>query len=143
MTAGIDTDFLVRLCLREHPGRPSAVAARDRHADQGGNFALAPQVLTEFIHVVTDARRFEKPLPIESALTMAQAYWDASDIVHTVPSNHAESLFFTLMRQHRLGRKRLLDTMLAATYISAGITHLFTGNPSDYRLFPELTLIEI
>jgi len=47
------------------------------------------------------------------------------------------------MARHRLGKKRVLDTMLAATYVSAGIRRLITGNADDYRLFKELELIEI
>jgi hypothetical protein len=30
--------------------------------------AIAPQVLTEFVHVVTDARRFQQPFSMETAL---------------------------------------------------------------------------
>jgi len=47
------------------------------------------------------------------------------------------------MESFKLGRKRILDTMLAATYLSQGIHHLITGNPSDFRIFPDLELIEL
>jgi hypothetical protein len=39
------------------------------------------------------------------------------------------------LKQHRLGRKRLLDTQLAATYYAAGITSLVTSNFADFEVF--------
>jgi hypothetical protein len=37
--------------------------------------------------------------------------------------------------RRRLGRKRLLDTMLAATYYTSGITRIDTLNPADFAAF--------
>jgi predicted nucleic acid-binding protein len=44
--------------------------------------------------------------------------------------------------RHRLGRKRLLDTMLAAILESAGIDRLATFNGDDYAVFPFLDVVE-
>ena len=54
MNVGIDTDFLIRLAVLEHPGHQLATARRDHHLEQGDRFALAPQVIGEFVHVITD-----------------------------------------------------------------------------------------
>jgi len=40
-----------------------------------------------------------------------------------------------------LGRKRLLDTLLAATYLRAGIRSLLTTNPADFAVFGAFTCI--
>jgi hypothetical protein len=42
---------------------------------------------------------------------------------------------FTWLAQFSLGRKRLLDTLLAATYGQAGIRSLLTTNPPDFQVF--------
>jgi len=39
------------------------------------------------------------------------------------------------MRTHRLARKRLLDTLLAATWYSAGITRIATTNWRNFAVF--------
>lgn len=39
------------------------------------------------------------------------------------------------MRQFDLGRKRILDTELAAVFHVAGVRRLFTSNPSDFAVF--------
>ena len=36
---------------------------------------------------------------------------------------------------HQLGRKRLLDTLIAATWHSAGIREICTLNPRDFTVF--------
>jgi len=39
------------------------------------------------------------------------------------------------MREHRLGRKQLLDTMLASTYHRAGVVRLATSNWRDFTRY--------
>ena len=45
------------------------------------------------------------------------------------------------MTRFRLGRKRILDTALAATMEAAGIKKLATLNKKDFEVFPFLELI--
>ncbi|NOX99973.1 MAG: type II toxin-antitoxin system VapC family toxin [Verrucomicrobia bacterium] len=143
MNVGIDTDFLVRIAILEHPKHQSTVDLRDHYLDARKRLALAPQVLSEFIHVVSDPRRFENPLSIEKALQLSRDWWNAIEIEQIHPTGDAVIQFLDWMENYQLGRERVLDTMLAATYLSSGITHLITGNPRDYRIFPELKLIEM
>ena len=39
------------------------------------------------------------------------------------------------MRDGQIGRNRILDTLLAATYAAAGITAVVTSNTRDYHSF--------
>ena len=143
MTVGIDTDFLVRLAILEHPKHQETCQLRDQFLDRGDRFALAPQVISEFTHVVCDSRRFEEPLSMKVALGLAESWWNANEVEQVFPSEKGTSQFFDLMTRHHLGRKRILDTFLAATYLAAGVTDLLTGNSRDYRIFSELNLIEM
>jgi predicted nucleic acid-binding protein len=47
-----------------------------------------------------------------------------------------------LMERHRLGRRRILDTALAATLEGAGIRRLATFNGDGFRVFPFLDVVE-
>jgi len=51
------------------------------------------------------------------------------------PSLDSTRLGFSWLRQHLLGRKRLLDTPLAATYYAAGVTRLLTLDMGDFDIF--------
>lgn len=143
MRVAIDTGFLVRLSIAGHPGRSEAEAVRDRCLNAGDSFALAPQVIGEFVHVVTDPRRFTAPLKIDQALQVARAWWEAEEVEPLYPAGDIMTRFFDLMETHLLGRKRILDASLAATCLAAGVTRLITGNAADDAVFPGLELIEM
>jgi predicted nucleic acid-binding protein len=133
---GIDTTFLVEVEIKEASGHETARAWLDNAlAKSSQPLALAPQVLTEFVHVVTDPRRFAQPLNMEQALAKALGWWEAREVKPVYPTLDSTRLALLWLRQHRLGRKRLLDTQLAATYYAAGITRILTSNMADYEVF--------
>ncbi len=133
MTHGIDTDFLVAVEVLDHPFHLSADALLRQLLDDGHDFALAPQTLAEFVHVVTDARRFPQPLTAAEAINKAVHWWQAQEVLHVFPGEGTVTDFFAWFRRQQLGRKRLLDTMLAATFHGAGITRIITNNARDFE----------
>ena len=141
MIHGLDTSFLVAVEIEEHACHAEARRMLDEFLNRGDRFALAPQILAEFVHTVTDARRFQVPLTMETALRHSQKWWNATEVDQTMPTDDAMSRFHEWMLRHRLGRKRVLDTMLAATYRSAGITSLLTLNAQDFTVFGEFTCL--
>jgi hypothetical protein len=72
---------------------------------------------------------------MHAAAARAQAWWSAREVQQVHPDDHAVSLFFDWIGKHRLGRKRLLDTMLAATYFEHGLTDVVTSSARDYSIF--------
>jgi predicted nucleic acid-binding protein len=135
MIHGLDTSFLVAAEVREHGAHSDARATLARVLSAGDFIAIAPQVLAEFIHVVTDHRRFTQPLDMNAARHVAEQWWTSSDVVQVFPDAGSVGQFLTWLQQFSLGRKRLLDTLLAATYWQAGIQSLLTTNQSDFLVF--------
>jgi len=142
MLAGVDADFLVAVEIADHPFHAAALHRRDTWLDGGGAFALVPQTLAEFIHVVTDPRRMPCPLSTKAAVQAANYWWNAAEVVQLQVGTEAMALFFDWMTQHRLGRKRILDTLLAATLAAADVPRLVTNNGSDYQVLDCLELME-
>lgn len=133
---GVDTTFLVQLEIIELPLHPAAHELLKREVlDVGEELVLAPQILAEFLHVVTDAKRFAKPLTMPEALSKARLWWNAKEVRHAFPTAESTDLFLDWISQHNLGRKRLLDTQLASTLWTAGVRQLLTSNPKDFALF--------
>jgi predicted nucleic acid-binding protein len=141
MIHGLDTGFLVAAEVSEHADHVAARATLARLLAAVDLIALAPQVLAEFIHIVTDARRFAKPLDIGAARQLADQWWTAREVVHVYPDDSAARQFLAWLQQFALGRKRLLDTLLAATYRQAGIQSILTTNPTDFGVFGVFTCI--
>lgn len=139
MTHGLDTSFLVAAEVSSHEEHAACRARLQRLLKAQDVFALAPQVLAEFIHVVTDPKRFSAPLTLAQAIERAENWWNAAEVVHALPTAESTLLFLGWLEEHKLGRKRLLDTMLASTLRAGGVTSLLTLNQSDFTVLGGFT----
>jgi predicted nucleic acid-binding protein len=76
-------------------------------------------------------------------LNARKAWWEAGDVERVSPDEPAVTWFLEAMTKHQLGRKRVLDTLLAGTYRSAGITSLLTLNAADFAVFGEFACVSL
>lgn len=141
MIHGLDTGFLVALELQEHLDHLPAKAKLTNLVAAGDRIALAPQIVSEFLHVVTDTKRFRQPFDIDTARQIAEQWWTAAEVEQVFPDGAATRQFLLWVRQYHLGRKRLLDTLFAATLQRLGITSILTTNPRDFAIFGIFTCI--
>jgi len=132
---GVDTPFLVAHTLLEHPEHRQARELAERLLQKNHLFAICPTVIDEFVHVVTDARRFEQPIKIGEALEIAQDWVNSRETVNLFPCERSTCLHLHWLRDHRLGRKRINDTRIASIYHHHGIRKLLTSNVRDYTVF--------
>lgn len=143
MVMGVDTTFLVQLELRESEGHDRA---RDFLEEgllaKGHRLGVTPQVVEEFIHVSTDPRRFERPLSMVEALEKADRWWNATEVQQMLISADSFALFLEWMRGLRLGRRRIHDTLLAATFVTAGIAEIVTSDRAGFEAFAGLSIVD-
>src|SRR5712671_6628764 len=132
MTHGLDTSFLVAVEAASHEEHASCRARFQKLLKAGDTFSLVPQILAEFIHVVTDPRRFSSPLTVEQAIARAETWWNAAEVVHVFPTAESTLLFLGWLEEHKLGRKRLLDSMLASTMQAGGVESILTLDRNDF-----------
>lgn len=132
---GLDTNILVSRVVPDHPSHGQVCECIDSLLAEEKKLALTSVILSEFIHIVTDAKRFQNPLTMTEALEWAEFWSQAEETVMIHPDHKAHVQWLHWLREHRLGRKRLLDTLIAATWHSAGITEIYTLNPSDFKIF--------
>lgn len=135
MIHGFDTSFLVAVEVSSHKEHASARSRFQELLKAQDAFALAPQILAEFIYLVTDPRRFSSPLTVEQAVERAEIWWNAAEVVQVFPTAESTLLLLGWLEEHRLGRKRLLDTMLASTLQAGGVTSILTLNRDDFGVF--------
>jgi len=117
MMHGLDTGFLVAVELVEHAEHAAARTTLAGLVAAGDRIAIAPQVLAEFIHVVTDSRRFTHPFDPAAARRLAEQWWTAGEVVPVFPDDGATKQFLSWLAQYSLGRKRLLDAPLASDFV--------------------------
>ena len=141
---GADTSFLVGLAVREHPAhRACWQLFQGEILGKPGSMALAGQVLAEFAHVVTDPRRFERPLAMPEAVELCGQWWSAQECRQIDTGFDAGALFLTWMEAYRLGRKRLLDTLLAASYHCAGVKRIATTDWRDFGVYGAFEVVPL
>jgi predicted nucleic acid-binding protein len=102
VTHGLDTSFLLAVEIVEHAHHAEALRLLGELLARGDRVAIAPQVLTEFVHVVTDERRFQQPFSMETALNKSERWWNAAEADQVLPTDVAIALFHTWMRRHQL-----------------------------------------
>lgn len=144
MILALDTNVLVSWAMAgssRHEAARRLFEAEVR--GRGGSLALTPQVVHEFLHVTTDPKRFENPLAMADALRMMRQLWHAEEVLRLFPAPEVLPRTLELMEALRLGRKRILDTALAATLECAGIRRLATFNPDDFAVFGFLDLVSL
>lgn len=136
---GLDTTTLVAFEIENHPLKHKVTQGIQTCIKNGEVFALAPQIVNEFLHVVTDTRRFSDPLTMPEALERIAFWQQANESQIVFPTEKSLLQQEHWMREFHLGRKRVLDTALAATYKEHGIRRLASANPSDFALFGVFT----
>ena len=132
---GLDTTTLVVFEIGNHPFKHKVTQGIQTCIKNGEVFAIAPQIVNEFLHVVTDSRRFSDPLTMSEALERIIFWLQAKESQLIFPTEKSLLQQERWMSEFHLGRKRVLDTALAATYKEHGIRRLASANPSDFALF--------
>ena len=138
---GLDCNVLVQLALADHPANSATVAAVQAETQRAGSLVLPPLVVTEFLHVVTDERRFVPPLTMIEALDWVEEFLANPSVSLLQPTQESLQQTLRWMREFNLGRKRILDTHLAAVLYTAGARRLLTSNPGDFSVFGVLETI--
>ena len=75
------------------------------------------------------------------AIHRAEMWWDAEEVLRLYPDEHSVTNFFAFLKLHRLGRKHLLDSLLAASFHSAQVRRIVTNNGGDARLLGDFEII--
>ncbi len=132
---GLDTSILVAHAIEEHPEHGASQRWLDEQLAGSRTFAITSGILAEFIHIVTDGRRFEIPLSMSDALGRAAFWSEAREVTLLAADDAVNALWLKWLAEFHLGRKRLLDTLIAVTWHAAGIREICTLNPRDFKVF--------
>lgn len=140
---GIDTTFLIDLEIIESPRHERAVEIFHQwQKEKNGQLVIFANVFNEFIHVVTDSRRFTNPVPVEKAIEKCWYWIDHGRVKVVYSDENSLKRQLLWMSMHNLGRKRLNDTTMAAAYAQAGVSKIITANPKDFEILDTFELIE-
>ncbi len=134
---GLDTSFLIDLYWLDSPRHMGAVNLFNSLSDEryiNEQICIYYNCFNEFLHVITDSRRFDSAISIEKALDIVEQ-WRMIDRVKIVfPTEMSFCRTLTWLSVYKLGRKRLNDTNMAACYAALGVSSIITANPHDFEI---------
>jgi predicted nucleic acid-binding protein len=71
---GLDCNILVQLAFAEHPLNTKSHAIVGAEIESGTDLVFPSLVITEFLHIATDARRFSPPFTMPEAMAWVQEF---------------------------------------------------------------------
>lgn len=133
---GVDTTFLIDLEITDSPRHEGAVNFFNKWLKEKHSvLAIYNYSFLEFQHVITDSRRFNVPLTMEQSIERTWFWLDQERIKIIYPTENTLKRALLWSNMYRLGRKRIQDTHMAAAFAEAGVSELWTANPSDFEIF--------
>jgi len=143
----LDTTFLIDLYWLDSPRHKSAVKLFKELSDENGKFPdedilVYYNCFNEFMHVITDSRRFENAMSMSRALEICEQWKDLERIKIVFPNETSYGRTLTWLSIYNLGRNRLNDTNMVSCYVSQGASKIITANPKDFEIIQEIECIE-
>lgn len=137
----IDTNVLARLAHKSHPHTLQAQAALEKLWSEGHELRIVPQVLYEYWSVATrsvteNGLGFPAELvadDVERFRTLFSALRDERGVFER---------WQKIVSDYGVLGKQSHDARLVAAMQRHGLTHLLTFNLADFRLFPEIALLD-
>jgi predicted nucleic acid-binding protein len=133
---GIDTCFLIDLYWEDSPRNKNARALFSKIANnESVKVAVYYNCFNEFLHVITDSKRFENPLSVSEAISVIDYWCDIDRVTVLYPDDTSFKRTLAWMNRYQLGRNRVNDTQMASCYLTSGVSTIITANPKDFEIF--------
>lgn len=138
---GLDSCFLIDLYWEDSPRHAAVLKKFNEIAASGQDVCIYYNCFNEFIHVITDKKRFENAFSMEEALSVVDEWRDLENVKILFPDEQSFGRTVAWLSVYKLGRNRLNDTNMAASYVHSGVSSVITANPKDFEVFSELKII--
>lgn len=133
----LDTNLLVYSHRPEGPFHAETRAMIDSLRGGTASWAIPWPCVHEFIAVVTSARVFKRPTPLEAAFAAVDA-WLAGNNLHFLAESHGHlEQLRDLATRGKIAGSRIHDARIAALCLQHGVRELWTAD-RDFSAFPQL-----
>jgi uncharacterized protein len=136
----LDVNVLVYAFREDAPRHAETKRWLDQIVSRRAPFGLSELVLSGFLRVVTHARVFDPPTPLDDALGFVDALRERSNCLIVRPQKRHWQLFVDLCRSSRARGNLIPDAYHAALAIESGSEWITTDR--DFARFPGLTWAE-
>lgn len=103
-----------------------------------GKFVVAHQNIFESLRVLTHPK-FTSPMKPHDAIKAVERILKAGEVVS--PDYKTYQVALELIKKYNLAADKIFDAYLAATCISSNIDTIATDNVKDFKVFPQIQVI--
>jgi hypothetical protein len=134
----VDTNILVYSHREESPFHAVAKQIVDELRRSSSDWSIPWPCIHEFIAIVTHARIFKVPTPLDAAFGSVEA-WLAGGNLHLISESEGYmGKLRELSVKAKLQGARIHDARIAAICLHHGVNELWTAD-RDFSAFPQLT----
>jgi toxin-antitoxin system PIN domain toxin len=133
----VDTNVLVHAHRRDSPLHRPATAAVRRLAEGRDAWAIPWPCIHEFLAIVTHARVFSVPTPMDRATRQVEAWREAPTLHVLGETSHHWQVLRGLLGAGAVLGPRVHDARVAAICLAHGVVELWTAD-RDFGRFPSL-----
>jgi len=130
---GIDTNILVYFLNEESVYHTRAKTFIDKLQKGEIQGMISWQNLSELYAIVTDPKRFPKPMTANQVVEATQQFLESGNINVIFPIVNIKEIFFSLVLKIKPKAQAVHDISLAATLLSNGVKTLVTENTGDFK----------
>lgn len=142
-TALLDTNVIVYAVDDQSPFYQPAKALCEKGLRGEISIGITPQVVHEFLAIITDPRRTHSPLPLTDAIAEISKFIQSPFVSKIYPTSLYFDNFLSLLKKYNISKQDVFDTQLVAVMLSNNVTKLFTYNRSDFEIYREIDLLPL
>lgn len=117
---------------------PKHKKAQDFLKKNIGKFAVAHQNIFETLRVLTHPK-FPNPMKTPDAIKALEPILKAGDVIS--PDYKTHQIALELIKKYNLASDKVFDAYLVATCLSSSIDTVATDNVKDFKIFPQIRVI--
>jgi len=133
----VDTNVLIYSTVAGNPWHQHARNWLMALRDQGAVLCVSPQILREYLVVLTHGQVFEVHFTVEQAVGAVEAFLPRLRVLDETDATAAS--LRDLMRRYQVRGKHIHDANIVATMMTHGVSRLATYNQKDFD-FSEVVL---
>ena len=134
----VDTNVLIYSTVTSSPWHQEARGWLAALVDKGVELCIIPQIVREYLVILTRGEVFEQQFTPEEALDELEAILPTFILLDE--NEETVSSLRNLIRRYQVRGKSVHDANIVASMLTYGITRLVTYNDSDFRRFGEITI---
>ncbi len=135
----VDSNILVYAHREDAPWHTAAYARMVELAEGQAPWAIPWPCIHEFLAIVTHARIYAPPTPLEKAIAQVDAWMEAPSLVFLSESENYWQPLRAILQAGRVSGPQVHDARVAALCQQHGVSELWTAD-RDFGRFPGLTV---